>query len=392
MRGDAEAARRSPAFAIVAAACRAAATGEGDFIDYTPAHPGGDAILAMAMRHRVSTPVLRILSRDPELDTDTATRLLELARERQLSALRLSSALVAVSQELSKAGIRHLMLKGPALSQRLYDDLAARDCKDIDIFVDPAARTPAEAAITDLGFRRTHAATPPSDPWRASLAPKDVSFRSRDGSIELELHDRLFDNAQLLPLSFDHFWSVHETLAVAGTTLPILSATDDFLYLCGHGALCGWFRLKWLQDIARMLATGSPATLASFAEAADRQGVQPMTASAVTLVEQIFGLQLSGAIAGARSPASVRIVNRSREALAAPAAASNAPSIPRLVRMMMMQLGLRRDWRYRREVLARTFLSQHDVDMVRLPHFARGLYYPLRPFLLALRRLRPKRS
>jgi hypothetical protein len=60
--------------------------------------------------------------------------------------------------------------------------------------------------------------------------------------------------------------------------------------------------------------------------------------------------------------------------------------------MLMMQLGLRRDWRYRREVLARTFLSQHDVDMVKLPHFARGLYYPLRPFLLALRRLRPKRS
>ncbi|WP_157082896.1 nucleotidyltransferase family protein [Sphingomonas asaccharolytica] len=392
MRRDAEAARRSPAFAIVAAACRAAVTGERDSIDYQPAHPGGDAILAMAMRHRVSTPVLRILARDPELDADAAARLLELARDRQLSALRLSAALVAVSQELSKAGIRHLVLKGPALSQRLYDDLAARDCKDIDIFIDPAARAPAEAAIADLGFRRTRAATPPGDPWRASLAPKDVSFRSRDGSIELELHDRLFDVAQLLPLSFDHFWSTHETLAIAGTTLPILSATDDFLYLCGHGALCGWFRLKWLQDIARILAAESPATLAGFADAADRLGVRPMTTGAATLVEQIFGLQLSDVIAAARSPASLRIVNRSREALAAPAAASNAPSIPRLARMLMLQLGLRRDWRYRREVLARTFLSEHDVDMVKLPHFARGLYYPLRPLLLALRRLRPRRS
>jgi hypothetical protein len=387
-----EVARQSPAFAIVAAACRAAATGEGDSIDYQSAHLGGDAIFAMAMRHRVSTPVLRILARDPELDADTAARLLELARERQLSALRLSAALVAVSQELSKADIRHLVLKGPALSQRLYDDLAARDCKDIDIFIDPAARAPAEAAIADLGFRRSHAATLPRDPWRASLAPKDVSFRSRDGSIELELHDRLFDTAQLLPLSFDQFWSTHETLAVAGTTLPVLSATDDFLYLCGHGALCGWFRLKWLQDIARILASGSPTTLAGFAEAADRHGVRPMTASAAILVEQIFGLQLSSAIAGAQSRASVRIVNRSREALAAPAAASNAPSIPRLVRMLMLQLGLRRDWRYRREVLARALLSQGDVDMVKLPHFARGLYYPLRPFLLALRRLRPRRS
>lgn len=367
-------------------------TGEGGPSDYQPAHPGGDAILAMAMRHRVSAPVLRILAGDPQLDADTTAKLLELARERQLSALRLSSALVAVSQELSKAGIRHLVLKGPALSQRLYDDLAARDCKDIDIFIDPAARAPAEAAIADLGFHRTRAATPPGDPWRASLAPKDVSFRSRDGSVELELHDRLFDNALLLPLSFDHFWSTHETLAVAGTTLPILSATDDFLYLCGHGALCGWFRLKWLQDIARILASGSPTALAGFADAADRQGVQPMTASAAALVEEIFGLQLSGAIAAARSPASVRIVNRSREALAAPAAASNAPSIARLARMLMLQFGLRRDWRYRREVLARTFLSQHDVDMMKLPHFARGLYYPLRPFLLALRRLRPKRS
>jgi gamma-glutamyltranspeptidase/glutathione hydrolase len=37
-------------------------------------------------------------------------------------------------------------------------------------------------------------------------------------------------------------------------------------------------------------------------------------------------------------------------------------------------------------------LDQGDVDMLKLPRFARGLYYPLRPFLLALRRLRPKRS
>lgn len=390
MRSAAQPPSSAPAFRILARACRAAATGNSDpLLSEGIAHPGGDAVVAMAMRHRVSSPVLRILAGDPRLERDAVTRLLGLARERQMTALRLSSVLVAVSQELSRSGIRHLVLKGSALSQRLYDDLAARDCKDIDIFVDPGAWSAAEAAITNLGFSRTHSEPhAANDSWRAALAPKDTSFRSSDRSIELELHDRLFDAPQLLPLSFDDLWYSRTTVEVAGTALPVLSSTEEFLYLCGHGALCAWFRLKWLQDVARILAFSTPESRARIVEAADAHGVRPMVTSAAMLVERIFELPVDGMLTTAGSTTAERIFNRSCEALAAPAAASNAPSISRLLRMLVMQLGLRRDWRYRRAVLDRALLSQNDIDMLRLPPFARGLYYPLRPFLLALRRIR----
>jgi len=380
------------AFAIVANACRAAATGRPSVRhpgDLQP--PNGDAMAAMAERHRVSAQVLRLLARYPGLDHAAAVKLSDMAQQRQLSALRLSSVTGAVSQALSGAGVRHLLLKGPALSQRLYGDLAARDCKDIDIVVDPDARPAAEAVIADLGFSRADGTTtPPPDQWRRAVGPKDVSFRSRDRSIELELHDRLFDNARLMPRSFEQYWADRDTLVVAGTALPLLSATDEFLYLCGHGATCAWFRLKWLQDIARIIATSPPETLEGFAGIARKRGVWPMILSHAILVEDIFDLPASDAIAGARSRGVARIVNESHRALHAPAPASTSPSpsIAQLWRLLALQLGLRNDWRYRRAVIARALVSQNDLDMVRLPGWASWLYYPLRPILFAWRRLR----
>ena len=384
---------RAAAFAILVDACRAAATGAETVRGRDrPAPLIGAALIEMAERHRVSTQVLRILARYPGIEPAWATRLLDMAHQRRSSALKLSAATGALSRALTDAGVRHLVLKGPALSQRLYGDLAARDCKDIDVIVDPAARARAETAVAELGFSRADGSlSPPADAWRQAIGPKDVSFRSRDRSIELELHDRPFDNAWLMPRSFDLYWADRETLPVAGAALPILSETDEFLYLCGHGASCAWFRLKWLQDIARIVATGSSETFERHAAAARERGVWTMVQSAVILVEDIFDLPAPDSFASRRSRAVERVVRESHRALQASAIPAPSPPLSQLRRLLALQFALRNDWRYRRAVVARALVSQHDLDTVTLPSWASWLYYPLRPLLFALRRARRAR-
>lgn len=387
----------SPAFSVVAAACRAAALGtlvsNRDASD-RDSYPGVEAVLDMAVRHRISAPVMRTLARSDRLSVIDADYLRAMATERSQAALTLAAHSAKLSAALSAAGVRHLILKGAVLAQRLYGDIAARDCKDVDLFVDPKARILALRVIADCGYRPGDAdmLSASVDGWRDQVAPKDVSFRHSLSRVEVELHSRLFDVEELLPRSFDALWGTRETVVLAGVSIPVLSVVDEFLYLCGHGALHAWFRLKWVQDIARIVATAPATTLADVARAADAVGVRPMITSAVTLAQTLLGVDAPEALARPSSRAASLVTLQSLRALAAPAEASNAPSIAAIVRMVQLQLSLRNDWRYRGSVMSRLLISQNDLATINLPRGARWAYYPLRPFLVALRRWRRSRQ
>jgi len=383
----------SPAFNVVAAACRTAALGTAvpseDASDEV-LYPGIEAVLDMAVRHRVSARVMRTLARSNRLSVNDADRLRAMAAERSRSALTQAAHSAKLSAALSSAGVRHLVLKGPVLAERLYGDIAARDCKDIDLFVDPAARLQALRVIANYGYRASDADMLPAgaDDWRHRVAPKDMSFRHSLSRVEVELHSRLFDVEQLLPRSFETLWHARETVSLAGVSIPVLSVIDEFLYLCGHGALHAWFRLKWIQDIARMLTVASSTTIGDIARAADAMGVRPMVTSAVILAETLLDVCAPAALAGPSSRATRAVTLQSIRALSAPAEASNAPSIAAIARMSLLQLGLRNDWRYRWSVISRLLVSQNDLTTVNLPLGARWAYYPLRPLLVMIRRWR----
>jgi hypothetical protein len=383
----------SPAFSVVAAACRAATVGTANSDENAgdaESYPGIEAVLDMAVRHRISAPVIRRLARSNRLSVIHADRLRAMATERSQSALTLAAHSAKLSAALTAAGVRHLILKGPVLAERLYGDIAARDCKDIDLFVDPATRMQALGVIADCGYRPGDAEmlSAGADDWRDRVAPKDFSFRHSLSRVEVELHSRLFDVEQLLPRSFEALWHARETVVLAGVSIPVLSVVDEFLYLCGHGALHAWFRLKWIQDIARIIATAPASTIADIARAADAAGVTPMVTSAAMLAETLLGVSAPQVLAGPSSRASNLVMLQSIRALAAPAEASNAPSIAGIARMSLLQLSLRRDWRYRCSVISRLLVSQNDLATITLPRGTRWAYYPLRPLLVTLRRWR----
>jgi hypothetical protein len=60
------------------------------------------------------------------------------------------------------------------------------------------------------------------------------------------------------------------------------------LYLCVHGALDGWLRLKWLADIAALLCSMTAEQLAATAEAAAQQQALPELSAAIFLCQEMF--------------------------------------------------------------------------------------------------------
>ena len=71
--------------------------------------------------------------------------------------------------------------------------------------------------------------------------------------------------------------------------IPTLPVSRLLLYLCVHGALDGWLRLKWLADIAALLRSMTAEGLARTTKAATQQQALPQLSAAVYLCQDMLG-------------------------------------------------------------------------------------------------------
>ena len=76
---------------------------------------------------------------------------------------------------------------------------------------------------------------------------------TRQGAISSRLHTRVADHPDLLSqVGID---SPIQIVTVAKhIALPTLARDELFAYLTVHGASSAWFRLKWITDLAALLA------------------------------------------------------------------------------------------------------------------------------------------
>ncbi len=328
----------------------------------------------MADRHRVAAPVWHRLG---------AT---DVAAAKRMAALHNANHSVTIHRALSDAGLRAIVLKGAVLAQRLYSDASARDSKDIDILVAPADFTTARAVMAErFGFAPSYAGLS-----EAQIAlDKDVSLAGSTLRIELELHRRLFDLPRLLPIDFDDLWTAREQVSVGGVALPVLGFAHEFLFLCGHGAAHAWFRLKWVQDIARMLLIATDEQAEAIAALTRTHRLEPLVTSSIDIAADLLGALVPPPLAGLpRDSASRALTQLAHRALSGPGEDFERPPIAWIIHRAIAQTRFRRDPGYRAAVLAHSLVSSRDRAMLALPAWAWPLYLPLKPVLYGWRRLR----
>ena len=147
-----------------------------------------------------------------------------LAVEAQLHGARYLKVLAAILDDLERAGIPSIVLKGPPLSLRLYADSAVRASADLDLYIPGHCRADAETVLLARGWRLIEG----NRPWTQTLAlDGDV------GATFLEVHSTLAD-LNLLHLGLPEPRGVEVT--VDGRAL--MAHDDDLLpaYLASHAA------------------------------------------------------------------------------------------------------------------------------------------------------------
>ncbi|MGC2659291.1 MAG: lasso peptide biosynthesis B2 protein, partial [Bryobacteraceae bacterium] len=206
---------------------------------------------------------------------------------------RRTSQVLQLNRLFREQQIDHRIFKGIPLAITAYRDPALRDAGDIDLLVAERDLFTAGEILRAQGYVRL-------DPQarltrrrlRSYLAhQKDFSYGHPLSDVMIDLHWRLFRHAYL-PANAGLIDVGEEWVEIGSERIATLPSPRLLLYLCVHGALDGWLRLKWLTDIGALVHAMTPEQLASTVNMARDQQALPQLNAAILLCEELLGQDL----------------------------------------------------------------------------------------------------
>lgn len=256
--------------------------------------------LSLVARHRVAPLVWQSLKSlgSPGMPSQIEADLRQGVERNTLKALRQAAELVRLVRLFDDAGIRVLPLKGPTLAVQVYQAIELRHAGDLDLLVDPSSVWDADRTLKDGGYIRTTPEYELSSGQAAAFMKirKDFSYIHPKSAIHVELHWRWSQNSYLLPLSLDELWPGRDFVRFGSNGVAAMPRQELLLYLCAHGAHTGWFRLKWLCDIAELTQEDSDLDMPQVIARAQELGVTRMLAQGLLLAHQILDQPLPSAL------------------------------------------------------------------------------------------------
>ena len=241
-----------------------------------------DRLAAIAHRHQVVPLVLDALRR-AGMTVPPAL----VAGFDPVAPLRAAREAVRLRTLLAADGIAPLFLKGSALAVLAYGAIERRQFGDIDLLVRPSDARRAAVLLGDAGYRAPGCPDGLADRVdRVSRFAKDMTLvHSTNGHI-VELHWRMTDNPREQPVCERE--AVQWVELAPGSAIPTLGTEALFAYLCAHGGAHAWARLRWLADVAALLAQAEDGGNRLWRGAvARRQG--RAAAAAILLAGRYFG-------------------------------------------------------------------------------------------------------
>src|SRR5262245_43322461 len=354
-------------------AVRTAATGPLDWPRF----------VRVARRHQVIALVhdgLRRAATDvpPEIAWEIGEQAETLVREN----LALACESLRLQRLFDDAGLPVLFLKGTPLAVLAFGNLSLREAQDIDLMVPDKTLPAATTLLARAGYRRFDPPTDISDTQLRLLLPlrKDLGFVHQATGLRIELHWRLFLNAHAM---------AEASIMAASRIVPLTGAAglrtmgdeDLFAYLCMHGALHWWSRLKWIADINAFLASRPGVEVERLVRAAEARGVGRAAGQALLLCRRLMGTTLPACLtATLDKSATLRWLEATALNAVTTGQGEHHPHDVRFgtTRGSFSTFLLRRGWRYWLAELRVHLTNQTDILTVPLPESLRFLYPILR--------------
>lgn len=349
-----------------------------------------DLFLATVRRQRIAGLAHAALSEaGVALPAEIARQLAARAHEIAQRNLALAAETARLQRMFDAAQIPALFVKGAALAELAYGTLALKHARDIDLLVLPEQAAAAMLLLEGDHYALRLPAAPMNDAQRPVFIQygHDVELVSRERNISVELHWRLAYNMALLGGIDAH--APTQEVALPGGTVRTLTEDALFAYLCVHGALHGWARLKWLADLNAWLSGRGDLERRHRQAAARGSGLS--AGLALLLCRRLFDLKLPAGLQAALEQ-DTRLARLAHMSVAQMIRADEGEGVSGGVRLMIMQCLLRRDWRYWAAQCRYWSVGLPDVVMLPLPRPLHFLYPVLRLPLWLWRRAKSLRG
>jgi hypothetical protein len=194
-----------------------------------------------------------------------------------------------IQRMFDDAGVPLLFVKGTTLAQLAYGTLALKHSWDIDLLVAPDSVPRALGLLAQAGYQPFPALPPATSERYARWMRfgREYILFHRSNAVHVEIHWRLVENSYFLPgVAAD---SPTQIVRLSnGGQLRTLVDDELFAYLCVHGACHAWSRLKWLADVAALLAHDDASATARRLEAAKSLNAEDCLAQAYLLCDRLF--------------------------------------------------------------------------------------------------------
>ncbi len=257
-----------------------------------------DALLHLLDSHRLSTIFYQRLPGNPSDILVIKQQLAGRYATNKMAMLARMAELCRILKLFAQNGIHAIALKGPLLGHLYYNDYTLRECKDLDILVKPADTERAFTLLTDSGYELTTVLwKSPKQKVLYTNTYYHYNLYNTTSGIQVELHWRLnLAEGETSGQPSDPFSGELITQQVGGQVVHLLSATDNFIYLCVHGSTHEWKRLFWVYDIAQISEKEGAAFLAESYRRAAEQKLDRYVLAGCYMAAQLFGTSLPAEI------------------------------------------------------------------------------------------------
>lgn len=222
------------------------------------------------------------------LPPETKQALMDRERAQVLFSIRLTAELFRLLDCFASEGIGALAVKGPVLSVQAYGDPTMRSYGDLDLLV----RHRDIGRATEMMIAAGYDANVPVTAIDAGKIPGQYLFRSPVSKLFVELHNdrtlRYFPHRLPLEECFER----QVRVPLDAREVPALSAEDELVLICVHGAKHFWERLLWIADVAALVSRQSSLDWERAAESAKEVGAELMLYTGLRLAADLLKARL----------------------------------------------------------------------------------------------------
>lgn len=150
---------------------------------------------------------------------------------------------IELNDLFTEKNINFMWLKGPVLSQQLYNDPFRRDYGDLDCLLHSNDIQVAVDLLELNGYQNLN----------QQNTDYHLEFLSPDRHVRLEMHTSLAPSEFTSSKIDDVVWEHIQSVCVQDKNLPTLDIEAALVYLLHHGNRHLWYRLQWVMDIVTLL-------------------------------------------------------------------------------------------------------------------------------------------